>query len=48
MRLSLLSFYYRLVYDAGKDKFRLVLHFTVFFVVAFYIASTFLNIFLCV
>jgi hypothetical protein len=48
MRLSLLAFYYRLVYDAGKERFRSFLHATVAFVVALFVGSMFLGIFACV
>jgi hypothetical protein len=47
MRLSLLAFYYRLVNDAGKEKFRCFLHATVAFVVILFVVSMFLGIFTC-
>jgi hypothetical protein len=47
MRLSLLAFYYRLVNDAGKEKFRLALHISVVFITTLFVVSTFLGIFVC-
>ncbi|KAE9975489.1 hypothetical protein EG328_003148 [Venturia inaequalis] len=48
LRLSLLSFYYRLVHDSEKHRFRIALHCTVIFVIILFIAGACIGIFVCV
>ncbi|KAF2876943.1 hypothetical protein BDV95DRAFT_601355 [Massariosphaeria phaeospora] len=46
-RLSLLSFYYRLVQDSGKELFVWAVHANVAYTIAIFITFLFLSIFLC-
>lgn len=47
LRLSLLSFYYRLVHDSGKHRFRIALHCSVVFVITLFIVGACISIFVC-
>ncbi|TID21740.1 hypothetical protein E2P81_ATG05006 [Venturia nashicola] len=47
LRLSLLGFYYRLVQNSGKHRFRLALHCTVILVIILFITGACVGIFIC-